>query len=333
MFEVLAAATELLLDRLVLVCSRVIIRHCNAYNAAALACEASFYQAITLKNSIFDYIVSCMETMLESGLLDEMHEDVLLDLCQHIGEKQLRKLGASRSGELVNTAMEKWKDWLAIQDIPVPRVRQPWRWKPRSPLVAPINPTSSRARKTPSPVFSPDFKPASGQDDIFAMDDEMATPPSTSAVTPRSSRPMTPLDLSAGSGKGAVWRSRAVEAEKVDLRSVMAEAAATKTPQRSTAKPGQTPPGPRPGFASSSSTPVKSPALARSPPSSSSGPWRPLDRSKSSFSAVQTSQSSSRPTPQRSMGSQASPVPAAQANVITPVKLQPAPSGSQRKQS
>ena len=80
----LAAATELLLDRMILICSRVIIRHCNVYNAASLACEASFFQAEALQNSIFDYITASLETMLESGFLDDMDEDTLADLTKYI---------------------------------------------------------------------------------------------------------------------------------------------------------------------------------------------------------------------------------------------------------
>jgi len=191
------------------------------YNAAALACEASFYQATTLKLSIFDYIVACMETMLESGLLDEMHEDVLLELSQHITKQQLRKLSVSRSNKLVNAAMEKHRDWLNVQDFPVPRVRQPWKWKPRSPALSPVDLTTTRIRKkTPSPVTSPELRATPGQgalgDEMFTMDDDLASPLASGwSQTPKSSRPMTPLDLSAGvSSSRPVWKSKIVEAEK-----------------------------------------------------------------------------------------------------------------------
>jgi hypothetical protein len=204
----------------VLVCSRTIIRHCTVYNAAALACEASFYQATTLKLSVFDYIVACMETMLESGLLDEMHEDVLLELSRHIAAQQLRKLSVSRSNKLVNAAMDKHRDWLNVQDFPVPRVRQPWKWKPRSPGLSPVDLTSTpiRRRRTPSPVTSPEIKATPGAvgDGMFTMDDDLSTPPTSGwAQTPRTSRPMTPLDLSAGTTPSRpVWKSKVVEAEK-----------------------------------------------------------------------------------------------------------------------
>jgi hypothetical protein len=207
----------------VLVCSRVIIRHCNAYNAASLACEAAFYQASTLRLSIFDYIASSMETMLESGLLDDMHEDVMHNLCTHISEKQACKLSVSRTGLLVNAAVERQKDWLSLQDLPAPRVRQPWRRKPptQGPTItsAVNNGTSKKSRRqpsTPSPVTSPDLQPTpapSAIDDIFTMDEEVSSPLHAS-VPPKGARQMTPLDLSQARSSGPVWKSKAAEADR-----------------------------------------------------------------------------------------------------------------------
>ncbi|KAK8869660.1 hypothetical protein IAR55_000228 [Kwoniella newhampshirensis] len=349
-FEVLAAATELLLDRLVLVCSRVIIRHCNVFNAAALATEAAFYQATTLKLSIFDYIISCLETMLESGLLDDMENDVLQDLCDTIAKKQGAKLSVSRSQVLVKQAMEKHREWLLLQDIPAPRIRQPFRWKPRSPALSPVEtmtPAKDKRRKPPaaSPVASPELqaqldRSSSAADGMFQMDDDLPTTPSTSsgAHTPRPTRPMTPLDLSA---KPPTWRSKTVETEKVDLRSIMAEAAGSKSAARGAQTSGSAlslgPRGTNTTVPTHSSTSTKSPAIARSPPTS--GPsWRPLEVRKTSLSSVQAQQSgsptSSILTLNRPAGSQASPVPVrtGSSRIITPVKLA-APPFTSRKTS
>ncbi|ORX33429.1 hypothetical protein BD324DRAFT_606179 [Kockovaella imperatae] len=336
-FEVLAAATELLLDRLVLVCSRVITRHCNVYNAAALACEASFYQADTLKFSVFDYIIASMETMLESGLLDEMHEDVLLELSEVIAQKQARKLSVSRTGELVSEAMKRQKEWLAMQDIPAPRVRIPWKKRVRaSPVIAPVD-----MSKVISPALSPVHGPIEGNtEEIFVMDDEVNTP-STGTKTPKmSSRPMTPLDLSGGLSRtsGPVWRSKAVEAEKVDLRSIMAEAAASKTPG-----PSKTPS--KPSANSVNTTPLSTPSralgTATSPPSA--GAWRSMTPGSSSTPAPTPRMTTPKTGPQTqfgfpSLGQSSTPSrPAAaraeSSRVITPIKLQAAPPGVQRKPS
>ena len=215
----LGSQTELLLDRLVLICSRIISQHCNAYNAAALACEASFYQARTLKLSIFDYIISSMETMLESGLLDEMHEDVLMELSEVIAEKQAKKLSVARTGDLVNEAMKRQKEWLAFQDIPVPRVRIPYKKRIRaSPVIAPVDSTRNPnlVSPSPSPMLEPQVTGAAVEE-MFTMDDDIHTPSTGSGQqTPRAtSRPMTPLSGSGGSAKGGpVWKSKAIEAEK-----------------------------------------------------------------------------------------------------------------------
>ena len=214
--QLTSSQTELLLDRLVLICSRVIIRHCNTYNAASLACEAAFYQATTLKLSIFDYIVSSLESMLESGLLDDMHEDVLMELCEVIGKKQLRKLWVSRSGLLVHAAMERQKDWLALQDIPTPRLRTPWKWKPRSPVISPSD-VKARHGKVVSPTPSPVLRPVDSSaaiEEMFSMDDDLHTPPSGYQTPKMGSRPMTPLESSGGSKVGPVWKPRVLESEK-----------------------------------------------------------------------------------------------------------------------
>ncbi|BEI83868.1 hypothetical protein CcaverHIS002_0404720 [Cutaneotrichosporon cavernicola] len=314
-FEVLAAATELLMDRLVLVCSRVIVKHCNPFNAAALAVEASFYRAADLKASIFDYISACMETMLESGLLDDMDDDVLRDLSKTISVKQGDKAVVPRSNILVDELMVKHREWIAVQDIPTPRVRQPYKWKPRSPHLEARRPSTS-------PMTTPDLKPltsAGPVDEMFTMDEETSagtTPRQAPSPNPSagSARSMTPLSLGRSSGK-PVWKSRTVEQEKVDLRSIMAEAAATRTPAR--------PPGPP-----STPTPARAngSASAATPRPSPSG-WRPVEARPTSLAAVQASQAPQAPLiPTRATGSMAA---APVGHVIQPPRLGATPTRRQ----
>lgn len=363
-FEVLAAATELLLDRLILICSRVIIKHCHVYNAASLACEASFFQAEALKKSIFGYITASLETMLESGLLDDMDEDTLADLTRYIDKAQLKKLRVPRSQLLAKRALEEHKEWLAMQDIPAPRVRQPWRWKIKSPALSPVEPfvmsslgqqvgkKGKRRPMIPSPINSPDVSAANGPDDIFTMDDDPSSPPNADSgrTTPRSARPMTPLDLSAPpvTKGGPVWRSSAVEAQKVDLRSIMAEAASVKTPVKAFTPTGRQitpssilPSAPRPSLSAASplTTPSKPPTLARSPPSSAAPAWRPVETRKTSFAALQGQQStplatSSSPSARSgTVGPSVTPRQPVSANTSVPSRPQATPLGVQRKSS
>ena len=210
------AQTELLLDRLVLVCSRVVIRHCTAFNAATLAAEAAFYQATTLKLSIYDYIIASMETMLESGLLDEIDEDVLGDLSSVINDKQKRKLPVTKGEALVKTILEKHKDWVQLQDFPSPRVRQPYKVRARSPMLSPVD---GRFKMPTSPDACPALPPASNldNDDIFSMDEEALrpSPHSSGMTTPKMSRPVTPLEtVSSTVAKGPVWKSKTIETER-----------------------------------------------------------------------------------------------------------------------
>lgn len=374
-FEVMAAATELLLDRLVLVCSRAIIRHCNVFNAAALASEASFYQANTLKLSVFDYIISCLETMLESGLLDEMDQNVLQDLSNVIAEKQKKRSPVAREGVLVKELMARHRDWLLVQDIPAPIVRQPFKYRARSAL-SPVDltsgkPVASRRKAPSSPAVNPSTEvpdKSSAADGIFQMDDDLPTPTiSASEVrTPnKGSRSMTPLNLGAtpfqpastsGSSTPAkaapIWKSKTVETSKADLRSIMAETAAAKTPSKPISMPGVVPtfgsgsatrggfPLPAPVAGSSKSLLTQSPSSAGLSPSTG-GPWRATEVRKMSFTALQGQQATTGPGTgsaanklNRSAGSQASPAPqrSGSAKVITPVKLQ-APSTQPRKSS
>lgn len=320
-FEVMATATELLMDRLVLVCSRVIATHCNPYNAAALATEASFYQATTLKHSIFDYISSCMETMLESGLLDDMEEDVMRDLTNDIARKQMDKSIVPRSNILVDELMAKHREWVAVQDIPTPRVRVPTKWKPRSPLLV----AKDEGRKSPgSPFLTPDLKPTQKEDEIFSMDEDSPRPPSA--------QEMTPLHLGASvtSGSKPVWKSKKVEVEKSDLRSIMAAEASRKVP-------GSPTPQRRPeGSPKATGSPILAPVQRAATPSGlslssspgTSGAWRTVEQRKSSLSAVQAAQAAQNPMLSRAPGSLASPAPAGR--VINPTK---APTTTPRRTS
>ncbi|RXK36894.1 hypothetical protein M231_05868 [Tremella mesenterica] len=335
-FEVLAAATELLLDRLVLVCSRVITRHINAFNASALACEASFYQAIPLKEAIFDYIIVSLETMLESGLLDEMDDDVLHDLSNTIVQKQSMKIPIPRTEVIPRKLMEKYKDWLALQDLPIPRIRQ--KWKPRSPLLTPADPRTPRnGKKMDSPMTSPLITPATTTEDIFAMDEDTSPPGTASSMRVR---PMTPLDLGSGS-KAKVWKSRTVESGKKDLRSIMAEtAAANKTPSRPTftstpssltVKPSTTPQSSQSPSLSRTSVLSKSPTSK--PTALTGSPWRPIEPRRPSITAVQTQQSTPPLTStsipsslSRATGTRNAIPPAGSSKVIVPIKSAPIPS-------
>lgn len=200
----------------------MILQHVNTHNACSLAVEAGFYQATKLRQSILDYIIVCMETMLESGLLDEMDADTLNELSAAVKARQEDKLPTPKRDVLLNRALDANKDWLALQDYPAPRIRTaPRQWRPNhSPKFSPVDLTSGRyaSRGSPSPLASPDLAPVvptNAIDDIFSMDEDAMVKGVddlhvSAGTTPRASGASTPV----GRTSGPVWKSRAVEAEK-----------------------------------------------------------------------------------------------------------------------
>jgi len=244
-FDVLAAATELLLDRLVLVCSTVILRHVTIHNVCSLLDTASFFNATELVGSLQLYISQNMETMLESHFLDTMSADLLAGLSAFVADQQAKRLPISRSNVLVAALMAEHKAWLALQDIPKPshrpatQVARPGLTSNRSPKMSPVElaspapakPVRRMTRTTiTSPTGSPALRPSAGpDDDLFTMDEDEdvaglatgiaaslalsppATPASSAAAGIASVAPSTP---SPGTPAKAIWKPRSVDTTK-----------------------------------------------------------------------------------------------------------------------
>ncbi|KAJ9098327.1 hypothetical protein QFC19_006451, partial [Naganishia cerealis] len=234
-FEVLAVANLLLLGRLLLACSIVVRRHVNTMNAAALAAEASFHNAQELKSSIFRYIACNLETMMENGLLDDMDIRILNDLTGFVRNRQAEKLPLTRSGILLDMAMEKYKDWLVLQDFPELRLRIPRDIKPKSPRLTStsvptaFSKTKGKSKAAPSSIrASPQMTGSKMFNEELDMDDLML-PVAVPILGPMD----TSLPSASSASKNFAWKSQAVEAKKVDLRSILAE---TKTSQPSNGK-------------------------------------------------------------------------------------------------
>lgn len=208
---------ELILDRLVLVCSAVIRRHVSILNASSLAAEATLHNATVLKRSLFSYIASNLETMLENGLLDEMDIRVLNDLTSYVQERQGVRLPITRSGILEQMVLEREAAWLAMQDLPVPRVR-PYRstWRPKSPRVQPVGggggeTTSRRKSKGKATAVTNGPEAKAEDNDIFDMDEEPVDVLSLpSAVTAASAATASAPPREAG----APWKSAAAESSR-----------------------------------------------------------------------------------------------------------------------
>ncbi|KAJ7256495.1 hypothetical protein B0H12DRAFT_1112353 [Mycena haematopus] len=298
MFDVMAAATELLLDRLVLLCSAVILKWTEINNACYILTDASHFHAQQLVESIMGYMTANMETLLESRMLDDLTPALIKELSKFVARKQTEKSPKVRSNFMIDRAMAIHGDWLALQDIPetiVPSSRFPGRRDgPRSPTSAKQR-RSGNASLSNSPVIAaqssttaqsldhPSSNAAIG--DIFEMDD-------TELALPAPSIPTTDPFVSAS--PIPVWKASSTP--RVDMKTIMAEAAShtvrrresydtgevvrvshQKTPQRERRKlQGSADPfdGPStaPGSSRSGSSPWKLPPARPTPASPTNSP-------------------------------------------------------------
>jgi inhibitor of Bruton tyrosine kinase len=212
MFDVMAAAVshlvhsghaslitfqqnELLLDRLVLLCSAVILRYCTLYNVCYLLTEASHFHSVQLVERIQKYISVNLETLLESRMLDELTSDLVNELGVYIRKQQALKSPISRTNRLVDKAMERNADWLAIQDIPQPLVRTN---RLATNIPPPNLPISSPARisrnlsassippKSPSNAVKID-QSSTIAGDVFSMDDTAHSVSEDASIAPSTS--------------------------------------------------------------------------------------------------------------------------------------------------
>ncbi|TFK48398.1 hypothetical protein OE88DRAFT_521568 [Heliocybe sulcata] len=236
-FEVMAAASELLLDRLMLICSSVISRYININNACYILTDASHYHARSLVGSAQGYMAVALETLLESRMLDDLRPDLVKQLSMFVRDRQLNKSPITRSNLLVADAMEKNAEWLALQDFPQPIIRSikgPLRDSVKLSPPGPVRMTRQTSG-TDSPVLRPSLpsmtslrpvKASIGPDEIFMMDESEPEVPTESSGLPgdlaaaisESSSPARPL-----SG----WKPLS-SGPRLDMRSIIAEAESSK---------------------------------------------------------------------------------------------------------
>ncbi|THH07852.1 hypothetical protein EW145_g3098 [Phellinidium pouzarii] len=252
MFEVIDVASELLLDRLLLVCSSIILKHININNVCSILSDATHFHANQLIASLQGYMARNMETLLESRMLDDFPSQLIKQLISFVRARQAEKHPLTRSGVLITKALDSCKDWLELQDIPQPiapaRRRGSSSWQnlqsPRMSPVAGRNLTSKWSRRpslgqiTPmlaSPAELPPSTPpstAARQDvptgeDIFDMDDDVREDiPPLNLPAGRLHPPMpTVAGEVATPGIYSPWKTRVAKlSPKADLRTIMAEA-------------------------------------------------------------------------------------------------------------
>lgn len=215
--------TELLLDRLILICSTVILRHVTVMNVCSLLADASYLNASNLVRSLQNYMAKNMECLLENRLVEDMDFDLIAQLGKAVRKEQSQKLPVSRSALLVNRGLEKHAGWLALQDIPqpIPRSSKAILAPRHSPRLSPTTPTVSKPSLTRPLKIVPESPKAQSKvdkvtsDDVFVMDDE-GIPPlfigspertitiSSDLIQPSASR----------SAASPAWKAKSVPASK-----------------------------------------------------------------------------------------------------------------------
>lgn len=230
MFDVMAAANELLLDRLVLLCSAVILNHTNVYNALFILADATHLHAEQLAERLQSYMTVNMELFLDGGMLDDIPLPLVEQLSRFAQQKQVEKSSISRSNILAQRALVLHAEWLALQDIPstIPRsTHLPSRKSLTTIKLSPPGPCRRAPRLPLSPPQSPSIqpertirRPPSG-DDIFMMDDADAFP-SLSLDQPQLTTPNWKSSNTVAN-QSPIWKAPSVP--RVDMKTVMAEAA------------------------------------------------------------------------------------------------------------
>jgi hypothetical protein len=175
----------------VLLCSAVVLKHANVYNALYILAEATHLHAEQLAERLQCYLIVNMELFLDSGMLDDIPAGLVKLLSRFAQQKQVEKSPISRSSILAQKAMKIHAEWLALQDVPSTIVRTIHLSSRKSLTNVKLSP-SGHSRKTLrppiSPLQSPIIQPAKSirrhpsGDDIFTMDD--ADAPSLSLDQP-----------------------------------------------------------------------------------------------------------------------------------------------------
>lgn len=220
-FEVISMASELLLDRLMSVCSSILLRFVTISNAPYILSRATHYNVLPLIDSLHDYIACNLEAIMEDRLLDNDREreydveDLIPALGRAIRARQAILSPSTRAKLNMDELMKRNVDWLKLQDIPSPIVRSQ-----RIPL------DQKSPRLTPTSSGIPPTTPKSNVEDyIFHMDENPTTSPLPSITTQQ-----TAAISASGESPRKVWKSKTMqEIPKVDFKAVMAETAAKTT--------------------------------------------------------------------------------------------------------
>jgi hypothetical protein len=168
---------ELLLDRLLLICSSILVKYVNINNISAIYMEAASLHCEQLMDSLHQYMSVNMETLLEARLLDDMPPRLVRQLASAVREHQATKSPFSRTQFPVNlaAAIHAHHEWLTEQDIPGPILRSQPKLQPK------LSPKARRKSSLPTSPGSKLTLPrtpllSNAGEDLFAMDEALVPP-------------------------------------------------------------------------------------------------------------------------------------------------------------
>ncbi|EXJ91284.1 hypothetical protein A1O1_04394 [Capronia coronata CBS 617.96] len=197
--ELMAAANELMLDRLAQICQQTLGRYVNVRNVCSLLNTVAECSVDSFKRAALEYICLNLESMLEMRLLDELDVDLFAELDEVVQANQLAYLPFARSDRSEAELIEKNPDLL--DQIEAGKQRRIDSMRLRSRLVedeeryaaaikfrvgsldrqasSPISKSHVSTTVPDSPTSSPSPSPEivaqdAGEDLPFDMDDEHA---------------------------------------------------------------------------------------------------------------------------------------------------------------
>ncbi|KAK8157732.1 hypothetical protein BKA80DRAFT_312169 [Phyllosticta citrichinensis] len=106
--DVLSVANELMLDRLSQVCQQVIGRHVTVRNVCQLLNAITPCAVTEFKDAALEYACLSLESVLQTGVLDELDDDLLVELDEVVRENQLAYMPFARSGRAELLLLEKY---------------------------------------------------------------------------------------------------------------------------------------------------------------------------------------------------------------------------------
>ncbi|KAH8833023.1 hypothetical protein DL96DRAFT_701738 [Flagelloscypha sp. PMI_526] len=231
-FDIMSIATELLLDRLVLLCCQLIQRYTTFHNTCYILTDAAHFHAMPLVDSVHSYITANLETFLEAHILYDLPLSAIKNLSRFIRQKQEEKMNLGKMRDIIQNATRKHAEWLELEDFPEPVVRTTRFKVKESPRMSPslIRKRSSMMLVPSSPLQPPteqtpmlvDIPRLSRDEDIFTMDEP--------ELPSQASNPASVGALSAA----PVWKTPL--APRVDMKSLLSEEA-VQTPQASSDSP------------------------------------------------------------------------------------------------